>query len=144
MRAEAAPAPQPTPARPSSPDLRVPELRLPELRRPEPLRRDDPSPEPPVFVFEPQLEDDPPHADPPAVITLPPLESLPERVGPNLRTLSQIPSFAPRLRRESRPGAAARPLAEEPPSPSAAPDPFASLEEEMASLLGRNSGQSKS
>jgi hypothetical protein len=71
---------------------------------------------------------------------------------------SQIPSFTPRLRRDPRLATVPQPVhgvphpePEEappqtrqaaPPVRQAAADPFASLEEEMASLLGRSPGSS--
>ena len=150
------------------PELRLPELRIPEARRPQPPQRatDD------AAVDAPSHREDEENrargrASPPPVIAVPPAAEAPERGGyeadqdrppAQMPRQSQIPSFTQRMRRDPRLATvpqpapdAAHPETEEtapPPQRQAAParasasDPFASLEEEMASLLGRSPGSS--
>ncbi len=154
------------------PELRLPELRLPEARRPAappPRAFDEDAMDgpPKAPADEPRSAG---RASPPPVIAVPQVGDAAERApqdrggfdrgedgpAPPARP-SQIPSFTPRLRRDPRLAAVPQPAsgAPQPETEAAAPaprpaaparptaaDPFASLEEEMASLLGRSPGSS--
>jgi hypothetical protein len=85
-------------------------------------------------------------ASPPPVIDLP--EAAPEPLAPPpTRRLGPLPTFTPPRRVEPQVPPTPEPLREPDPKPepprSPSQDPFASLEEEMASLLGRIPGGSK-
>jgi hypothetical protein len=150
------------------PELRLPEARRPGPlpRASEEGAMDLP---PQMEVEEPRSAG---RASPPPVIAVPQAGDAPERgpferggfdqggdrdlPAPAARP-SQIPSFTPRLRRDPRLATVPQPAQgvshpepeEAPPQPKqpapvrpTAADPFASLEEEMASLLGRSPGSS--
>lgn len=121
----AAPAPpvaaEPRPA-PAQSDLRLPDLKLPELRLPE--RAGEPAIDlaPADTVPAPVLADGDRPAPPPP------------------RKIPTIPLF----RRDPKPASEPAAAPAEPAEKSREADPFASLEEEMASLLGRPLGSNKS
>jgi flagellar protein FliO/FliZ len=151
------------------PELRLPEARRPAAPPPRAFDEDAMDGPPKSPVDEPRSTG---RASPPPVIAVPQAGDATDRaphehggfdrsgdqeVPPPPARSSQIPSFTPRLRRDPRlatvpqpAGGVSRPETEgAPPSPRpAAPvrptaaDPFASLEEEMASLLGRSPGSS--
>jgi hypothetical protein len=154
----AAPEPPPPAQRASPlrlPELRIPELRIPGLRRTEPpplVEMENPGPDTSNTV--PERADRPaskareaaqPSASPAPVIPLPDGRPPEERQAPAARSFATMPNFTPRLKREAKPAAAPQPEAQAPTPPEKPKpvDPFASLEEEMANLLGRSSSPPK-
>ncbi|OCC02837.1 hypothetical protein BA190_21970 [Labrys sp. WJW] len=165
------PAPTTT-TRLTLPEIRLPDLRLPEWRRPEATPAPTPAPrQAPELRVEPRFSADPrPTGEPsptlggriePSLGTpaprpqAEPTRTEPFRVGERLTTPTRPATTVPASSTTAAPAATAAPTptaASTPtpppaptttPAPAEAEDPFASLEEEMASLLGRNRDDSK-
>ncbi|WP_448952899.1 hypothetical protein [Labrys neptuniae] len=160
------PPPPTTTTRLTLPEIRLPDLRLPEWRRPEATPAPTPAPAPtrpaaelrvePRFSPDPRPSSEPPRAPSggriePSLGTPQPrvqadssARAEPFRVGERLTTPTRPTTTQP-TQTPSAPSVTAAPTSAPTPAPTPAPteDPFASLEEEMASLLGRNRDDGK-
>jgi flagellar protein FliO/FliZ len=132
-------APEPTATRLTLPEIRLPDLKLPQWRRPEAAASAEPAATTTPRPVEPRTE---PRFSP----SPRPLGG--SRIEPSLSTsehrtqVAEAPARPEPFRIGERLTTPTRPVTTPAPAPTPAPaepeDPFASLEEEMANLLGRS------